>query len=203
MTIHREGDSEAHVRLVVSGLVRMYVTAIDGRTMTVRYCRPGALLGVVSLFASPFVLPLSVQAITRADLLAFRPSVLREAVERDVRVARCLLGELSERVLSFVAEIPGNAFTTVRQRIVRHLIDLASESQDGPELVASISQQDLAEAVGTVREVVVRSLRELRDAGLLQTKRDRIVLLDPEGLVEEGYAAVISASGLGNWNKSH
>lgn len=34
VTIHREGDTEAHVRLVVSGLVRMYVTAIDGSTFT-------------------------------------------------------------------------------------------------------------------------------------------------------------------------
>jgi CRP/FNR family transcriptional regulator, cyclic AMP receptor protein len=187
-TIHREGDTEPHVRLVVSGLVRVYVTAPDGRTMTVRYCRQGALLGVVSLFASPFVLPVSVQAISRAELLGLRPSAVREAADRDVRVARAVIDELSERVLSFVNEIPGSAFTTVRQRVIRHLIDLASESQEGSALVVSISQQDLADAVGTVREVVVRSLRELRDAGLIRTERDRIVLLDPEGLVEEGYS---------------
>jgi CRP/FNR family transcriptional regulator, cyclic AMP receptor protein len=187
-TIHREGDTEPHVRLVVSGLVRMHVTAVDGRTMTVRYCRPGALLGVVSLFASPFVLPVSIQAITRTELLGLRPSVVRGAADRDVRVARALIDELSERVLSFINEIPGSVFATVRQRVIRHLIDLASETQEGPVLVAAISQQDLADAVGTVREVVVRSLRELRDTGLIRTERDRIVLLDPERLVEEGYS---------------
>jgi hypothetical protein len=62
--LHRQGDSSPHVELVVSGLVRVYVTAPDGRTMTVRYCRAGALIGVVSLFASPFALPATIQAVT-------------------------------------------------------------------------------------------------------------------------------------------
>jgi CRP/FNR family transcriptional regulator, cyclic AMP receptor protein len=56
-TIHREGDTAAHLEVVVSGLIRVYVRAPDARTMTVRYCRPGALIGAVSLFASPFRCP--------------------------------------------------------------------------------------------------------------------------------------------------
>jgi CRP/FNR family transcriptional regulator len=200
-TVHREGETAAHLDIIVSGLVRVYVTALDGRTMTVRYCRPGALLGVVSLFASPFALPASIQAVTNADLLALQPSVVRRAVERDVRVARALLDELSERVLSFIAEIPGSAFATVRQRVARHLLDLASESQSGAELVAAIGQQDLAEAVGTVREVVVRALRELRQDGVLRTQRNGIVLLDPERLAGEAYVAGAERTVPTEWNK--
>lgn len=184
-TIHPEGHAPAHFEIVVSGLIRVYVGARDGRTMTVRYCRPGALIGVASLFASPFSLPATIQAVTDADLLAFRPSVIQRAADRDARVARALLDELSERVLSFIAEIPESAFASVRQRVARHLLDLASENQRGSELVAVIGQQELAEAVGSVREVVVRALRELRLRGLLATRRGGIVLLDPEQLLTE------------------
>jgi len=186
-TIHRAGDTAAHLDVVVAGLIRVYVTAPDGRTMTVRYCRPGALIGVVSLFAPRFSLPVTIQSVTDAELLALRPSVVQRAAERDARVARTLLDELSERVLSFIAEIPGSAFATVRQRVARHLIDLASESRRGPELVAAIGQQELADAVGSVREVVVRALRELREAGLVETRREEIVLLDAERLLGEAY----------------
>jgi CRP/FNR family cyclic AMP-dependent transcriptional regulator len=200
-TIHRQGDTSAHLEVVVSGLIRVYVTAPDGRTMTVRYCRPGALIGVVSLFASPFSLPVSIQAVTDAELLAFRPSVVRRAAERDSRVARALLDELSERVLSFIAEIPGSAFATVRQRVTRHLLDLASESQTGPELLATVGQQDLADAVGTVREVVVRALRDLRRAGLIETRRDGIVLLDPERLLGEAYGGEAGTKVPDRWNQ--
>jgi CRP/FNR family transcriptional regulator len=186
-TIHRVGDTEPHIKLVVFGLLRVYVTAADGRTMTVRYCRLGSLLGVVSLFASPFVLPASIQAVTNAGLVALRPSTIRGLAEQDPRVATALLEELSERVLSFIDEIPGGAFATVRQRVARHLLDLASASQKGPELLATSSQQELADAVGTVREVVVRALRELRHDGLVRTTRDGVVVLQAEALAQEAY----------------
>jgi CRP/FNR family transcriptional regulator len=167
--------------------------------MTVRYCRPAALIGVVSLFASPFLLPATIQAVTDADLLVLRASLVRRAAERDVRVARALLDELSERVLSFIAEIP-SAVTNVRQRVARHLLDLASESQRGSELVAATGQQELADAVGTVREVVVRALRELRADGLLRTGRGGIVLIDPERLAVEASGRGTGTQVTGHWN---
>jgi CRP/FNR family cyclic AMP-dependent transcriptional regulator len=185
--IHPAGNTSPHLELVTAGLVRVYVTARDGRTMTVRYCRPGALIGMVSLFAERFANPAAIQAVTEADLVAFRPAVVQAAAERDPKMARALLNELGERVLSFIAEIRDSAFATVRQRVARHLLDLASEDQRGSELVAAIGQQDLADAVGSVREVVVRALRDLRQGGVIETGRDRIVIIDPERLLEEAY----------------
>lgn len=51
-----------------------------------------------------------------------------------------------------------------------------------PDLVARISQQEVADAVGTVREVVVRVLRDLREEGAVRTGRDGITIRDPERL---------------------
>lgn len=185
--IHREGDDAAHLELVMSGLLRVYVTALDGRTLTVRYCRPGSILGAVSLFTSPFAMPAAVQTVTDAEILAMSASAVREAVDRDVVVARALLDELSDRVMSFIAEIPGSAFTTVRQRVARHLLDLATATRTGPQLTVTISQQELADAAGSVREVVVRALRELREQGHIATGRSGITLLDPQALAAEAY----------------
>ena len=138
-TSHHEGKNSAHLELVVAGLVRVQVTAADGRTMTVRYCRPGALLGVATLYA-PVVRPFDIQALSDTELLSFRPATVRTCADRDTRVARALLTEASERVLSFVAEFSGHAFANVRQRIARHLLDLASDAERRDELVAMISQ---------------------------------------------------------------
>ena len=49
-SLRREGTRGAHLELVIEGFVRVYLTALDGRTLTVRYARPGALFGAVSLF---------------------------------------------------------------------------------------------------------------------------------------------------------
>ena len=191
---HWEGEPEPHLELVLAGVVRVFVTARDGRTMTVGYCRPGALIGVMSLFATGFAMPATTQALVDAEVLRISATVARGMGTRDLRVARAFLGELSERALSFVYEIPGGAFATVRQRVARHLLDLASarvgeqpapDHRAGRELTVQVSQQELANAVGTVREVVVRVLRDLRQDGVVRTERDRIVLLEPARLIQE------------------
>lgn len=181
-TIHREGETEPHLLLVVGGLVRVYVSAPDGRTMTVRYCRRGALIGTATLFAYGATRLFTIQTVSDSELLRLRSAIVRELADRDVHVAGALLAESSERALSFVAELSCNAFATVRQRLARHLLDLASDHRRGLELVAPITQQELAEAIGTVREVVVRELRQLRQEGVVRTGRHGITIQDPERL---------------------
>lgn len=186
---HRALEDDQYLELVITGVIRVFVTAPDGRTMTIRYCRSGELLGAMSLFVDEFTEPATKQALVDTHLLKISPPHARGLAHRDLRVARALLVELSERARSFVNEIPGAAFATVRQRVARQLLDLASTRQQDAdpngELAVRITQQDLAAAVGTVREVVVRALRQLRDAGAVRTERDRIVLLDPARLTEE------------------
>lgn len=196
--IHHEGDTAAHFELVVSGLAKIFVTAPGGKTATVRYCRSGSLIGVVSLFSDNFTLPATMLALTDMKLLQFSPALVRQATARDSRLAVALIRELSDRVLHFIAEIPGAAFTSVRQRVARHLLDLAGP--DGPsgqpasspngagshgrQFTVTTSQRELAEAVGSAREVIVRILRELREDGTVRTERYRIVILEPERLIE-------------------
>jgi CRP/FNR family transcriptional regulator len=194
------GEEGPHLELLVSGFVRIFVSAPDGRSLTVRYFRPGALTGVASLFTPKFSMPGSIQALRDSDLLVFRTDVVRSLVERDLDVARALLDELAERVVDWVAEIPGSAFSTVRQRVARHLLDLASEQQHRDELVARVSQQALAEAVGSVREVVVRVLRELRSEGVIRTSRAGIVLVRPEELVLEVFPVQGTGDDPADWN---
>jgi CRP/FNR family transcriptional regulator, cyclic AMP receptor protein len=182
-------DEDQYVELVITGVIRVFVTAPDGRTMTIRYCRSGELLGAMSLFSDDFTEPATKQALVDTQLLLLSPPKVRALAERDLRVARALLVELSERARNFVNEIPRTTFASVRQRVARQLLDLSTTSphddQPNGELATRITQQELADAVGTAREVVVRALRQLRDAGAVRTERDRIVLLDPAQLTEE------------------
>jgi CRP/FNR family transcriptional regulator len=161
--------------------------------MTVRYCRAGAIIGAVSLFTPQYATPVTTQALVDSRLLKLHTATVRRAASRDVSVAGVFLQELSQRVMSFIYEIPGSAFATVRQRVARHLLDLSLgpavvQQQAGEwrrELAVRQSQQELADAVGTVREVVVRVLRELRNEGIVETGRDRIVIIDPARLARE------------------
>ena len=181
-TVHGGDVVRPHFDLVMSGMVRAHVTAADGRSLTFRYCRAGAIVGAATLFADDPP-AFALQALSGSELLRFEPDVVRDWAHRDVRVARALLAETSERVLRFVGELSETTFSTVRERVCRHLLDLAAEHQQGAELVVEVSQQQLADAVGSVREVVVRVLRELREEGIVETRRNEIRIIAPEELV--------------------
>jgi CRP/FNR family transcriptional regulator, cyclic AMP receptor protein len=73
----------------------------------------------------------------------------------------------------------------VRQRVIRHLLDLAAQSQQGRPLIARVSQQELTDAVGSVREVVARILRDLRGEKLVTTVENGLTLLNPDRLSTE------------------
>ena len=178
------GQGGSHIELVVTGLIRAEVSSPDGRSLTIRYARPGALLGAVSLFARPYTMPGSLYALADSELLELRPDVVRRVAREELTVANVFLDELAERVVEFVGEIPGSAFTTVRQRIGRQLLHVATSSGGEPP-VARITQQQLAEAVGSVREVVVRELRGLREDGIVSTGSRSIVVLDPVRLAAD------------------
>ena len=153
----------------------------DGRQVTVLYAHPGDVLGLALTLGGPA--PVSIQAVSAASVLAVRTDALRALVAADPVVARACAEELSRQLFRAFDEVAANAFRTVHQRVARHLLDLATP--DAGRLVARVSQQEVADAVGSVREVVARALHEFRERGLIETARDHIVLLDPLRLSEE------------------
>jgi CRP/FNR family transcriptional regulator, cyclic AMP receptor protein len=165
--------------LVLEGLFRVYLVAPDGREVTVRYVRPGALLGIAALVAGPS--PVGVQALTEARLRFIDLRSLAEEAQRDAHVAWAIAQELAARLNETLDYLAVSAFSSVRERIARHLLATASPGRDG-RMVANLTQQELASATGTAREVASRALRQLHAAGMLRTRPGGVILLDVAAL---------------------
>ena len=106
---------------------------------------------------------------------------------RQVTVRYVRAGDLlGARLYDVLEELAGNTFASVRQRVARHLLDLATSRQGASHsLTASVNQQDLANSVGSVREVVARVLAELRSEHLVRTSPGRVEILDPVRMSHE------------------
>ena len=177
-TTYRAGG-EPQPSLIVSGLFRSYFSGPDGRQVTVRYAREGDVLGVVAAHGGPA--PLHVQALTDAKRLRLEIGTLRDIARHDVDVAWALTGELTNTIYALWHELAATAFATVPQRVARHLLEISAREQEaeGGTLIAHVSQQELADLVGSVREVVARALRELRDEQIVRVSRSGIEVIDP------------------------
>jgi CRP/FNR family transcriptional regulator len=181
-TFYREGDPP-RATLVVTGLIRVYLSSSEGRQVTVRvraqWRGPGTPLVVGG--------PLDVGALPSPHRAC---STSTRGRSSNARVAFALAEELNRRLDDTLQQMAINAFGTVKQRVASHLLDLASARQlPQDRLVAHLSQQELADAIGSVREVVARALRERRLAGPLATSPDNIVILDPARLHDESWGS--------------
>lgn len=177
--LHRAG-LEPFMALVVAGVVRVYVESPDGRQATVRYAREGALLGVAAVLGGS--VPAGVAAVGDAALLRLDPDVFRATCRANAEASWAVAREMAVLVTETVHELAEVDFATVQQRVVRHLLDLATRDADAPQLIARVTQQQLADAAGTVREVVARTVAQLRRSGLVSSVPGGIRLDDPAGL---------------------
>jgi CRP/FNR family transcriptional regulator len=163
------------VVIVVDGLARVFV-ASGTRQATVRYARAGETLGLVQLLGG--ALDVQAQAVTACSLWALPARRLRALANEHAPLAVAIAEECAARVADAVEELSLLTFGSVRQRVARHLLDLAAGETRGGELVARVTQQALADATGSVREVVARDLRGLEESGRIARSARGIVILD-------------------------
>src|SRR3954447_4463344 len=156
-TVYRAGD-EPRAALVVRGLIRVFLSSPEGRQVTVRYARRGDVLGIAVLVGGPAAT--GVQAVEASSAFRLSGRTLNAGAHHDPRVSWAIAQEINRRLYDVLDQTAINAFGSVRQRVAVHLLDLASAGQrPRGRLEARVSQQELADAAGSVREVVSRALR--------------------------------------------
>ena len=128
-TVYQPG-SEPRAALVVRGLLRVFLASLEGRQVTVRYARPGDVLGIAVLVGGPA--SVGVQAVEPSGLFRLSSRTLLAAARRDARVSWAIAGELNRRLYDTLEQTAVNAFGSVRQRVAAHLLDLASAQQSRP-----------------------------------------------------------------------
>ena len=175
------GDGSV-MAVIVSGLLRIYAASPSGRQVTIHYLSAGDLLGVPSAMSPRRVaeLGLHLRAVMPTHLLHVSPERFRTLVGKDPEVAVAVCDKIVDDLLVGQRLLVENVFLHVRQRVARHLLDLAVR-EDGA-LVVRATQQDLADAIGSVREVVSRAVMYFREQGLLQRVPDGLIVCDPAGL---------------------
>lgn len=188
------GDAAPRAGILLAGTARAFLAAADGRQLTVRYARRGALLARRSYLLGGHS-PIAIHAVSEVELLELDAWSFLRLVETDPNVARVVLAELSRRLEDVYATVADSAFGTVREKVARHLLALSGDGRLGERRIAPITQQELADGVGTMREVAARALRDLRREGIIATSPGSIEILDSARLAASLGAWQVAAAG--------
>jgi CRP/FNR family transcriptional regulator, cyclic AMP receptor protein len=186
------------VALVVEGLLRLRAGGRDDRQVTLRYASAGAMIGITSVLVGGPGIPgdrsperwrllggdaLEGEALRDSVILELHPGRVHAAVLQDAEVARAVAFELAERVTEARRGLLAELFLPVRSRVAGHLLNLAE--RDGRRLVVRASHQSIAASIGSVREVVSRTLKQMEREGLVVRARGEVGhlrLVDPAAL---------------------
>jgi CRP/FNR family transcriptional regulator len=180
-----EGESCKGLHIISRGKVRIFKTSMSGREQVLALNGPGESIAELPVFdGGPY--PASAIAtedteiafISRRDFNAY----CLEHPEVSLKVLT-VVGARLRRLVGIIEEL---SFTTIRQRLVTALLRMAEsdgrKTEQGIELHLAVSHQELANQLGTVRELISRNLMRLQAEGLLDVDARRIVVKDISGL---------------------
>jgi CRP-like cAMP-binding protein len=170
----------AFVGLLTAGMLRIYITSPGGRRAALRYVRPGEVIGLTAMIRGGG--PAGAEAVTAGSLLRFDPVTFRRLAQTDPSVCWAVTNELAREISLVGGARLQSLFGSVRVRVAWHLAELIVER--GERLTVRVTQQDLADSVGSVREVVARVLAQLRDEGIIDRDGSAIVVKDRDRLTK-------------------
>jgi CRP-like cAMP-binding protein len=181
----REGEPARSVLVLLSGRVKIVAAGSGGRPSLLAVRVPGDILGELAAVDD---------GRRSASVLALEPvDVLRVPADRFVAILRshapiayALLRVVGSRLRVANLRRVERRESLTTQRVAVVLSELAAEhgrmSTDTLTISLQFSQEELAMMAGASREQVVRSLRTLRDAGVIATGRQRVSVLRPDVL---------------------
>ncbi|MCZ7567971.1 MAG: Crp/Fnr family transcriptional regulator [Ardenticatenaceae bacterium] len=173
----------AGLHLIAGGRVRIFKVSPEGKEQGLHLLGPGDVFNdVATLDGGPN--PASAMALEPTILWILPREPLMQAVEHSPPLARAIIEHLAARARFLVAKVEDLSFRSVTARLAKLLLEQASLTGPHDQLQRQrwMTQAEMAAQLGTAREVVGRSLRELEADGLIRVERHRIQILDRAAL---------------------
>jgi len=177
LALHK-GQPVSGAYLVLSGRLRVFSLAPNGTEATLYFIEPGetCVLALNCLF-NDLLYPAWVQAETATSLALIPGPVYRKLFERETVIQDMTVHALSTLVFRLMSELELVHSSQQRQRLANFI--LLHASSDG---VLRMTQQQLAQHLGTSREVIARLMREFVAKGYVRTGRGAVAIQDLFGL---------------------
>lgn len=181
------GDPAGNVFLVISGRVKVILTNDEGREVILALLGPGRLFGITAAFDDGEQ-PAHAVTIERSMIARFNAGAFVRWTEGSAGARGALVRELTRQIRELSHKVGEHALMNTRDRLLATLLEIADaegEPEPGGTQVSFTrpTHKELANRIGTSREVVSRLLAELREDDLLESDEGRVIRLPLSALV--------------------
>ena len=171
-----EGDPCTGLYIIESGSVKLFRVSPQGRQYIISVLTDAATCNEVPAFDGG-ANPVNAESLETTTVWFVEPQILRELVRSNPEFALKVLTKFGQNLRQLVSKVSEMAFYQVTHRLARLITELPDEESRPPW-----TQEQLAARLGTVREVVARSLKELEKSGAIRMEDRQIQIVDGEVL---------------------
>ncbi len=183
-----EGETGNRFYIIETGRVKIYKISREGHIKIFDYLESGDFFGEMALLDR---LPRSANAVATGDstLLHIPHDNFQKFLMKNPEIILIIARTLSHRLRKADREIKLFSFSNVRDRVIMCLINLSlrygEQTDEGILLPPYFTQQEIADFVGTAREVISRIFSELKSKNLISKEKRNLIIKSVKNLKKQ------------------
>jgi len=184
-SLFNEGDEATGFYLLVSGSIKLCRISHDGREKVLHFVHPRETFAEAAFFGDGRY-PAEARALAAGEALYLPKEGFLELMAGNPNFSLNLVVSLSLMLRQFARQIEELSFADVTSRLASFLVRLSAEksaSYGGITYIdVGVRKGELASRLGTAGETISRTLRKLKDEGIIEVQGSRVVILQMERL---------------------
>lgn len=185
-TLFGQGDAADAFYLILAGRLKVSQMTPEGQQVIIRYLGPLDIAGCVAVCGGvPY--PATATTVEDSWFLTWSRPRIAELAERHPEIALNAMRIMGGRLIEMQERIKEAQTERVERRIAhalgRLVVQAGRRTPEGIEVDFPISRQDLAEMTGTTLHTVSRTLSDWEASGIVQSRRQKVIILRPHALV--------------------
>jgi len=166
--LYSQGDRSDAVFYIQGGKVKLTVVSEEGRAAVIAILEPGSFFGESCLTGQPVRVE-TATALEASSIVRIAKDAMLHVLQKEPTFAALFMSYLLRHSLRIQEDLVDQLFNSSEKRLARVLLLLAHFGKDGkPEpVIAKVSQEVLAEMIGTTRSRVSFFMNKFRKLGFI------------------------------------
>ena len=167
-TVFSQGDSANAVFFIESGKVKLTVVSKSGKEAVIAHLTDSSFFGEGCLAGQPLRIS-TANALEKSSIVRIEKKAMLGLLQREPEFAEQFLEHMLSRNIRMEADLIDHLFNSSEKRLARLLLLMANFGQESKPIpvIAKISQEALADMIGTTRSRVSFFLNRFRDLGFI------------------------------------
>ena len=182
-----DGEEARGFYVILSGKIKLYKVSPEGKEQILHIVSAPDAFAEAALFLEGSY-PAFAEALTDCQLLFFPKRDFIRLIEKNPQLSINMIVTLSHYLKRFASLIEELSLKEVSSRVAKYLIDLqmksTKEGKSPKEVELDLSKTQLALKLGTISETLSRTLGKMKAKGIIDVKRNKILILNRETLEE-------------------